>query len=452
MHNMLFCKPGFGPFFNGTCANIHDFQPWQLFHYIKNVNFWNTAGERVAFDEQGELKGLYDVLNWQVSSDGKGSFVKTGIFDDWGPKGHKLIFGEKAIFWGRLHLQVPRSICSESCPPGYRKVVREGQPICCYDCIPCSEGEISNQTDTTECVKCPEDQWSNENRNTCIPKVIEFLAFEEPLGIALTSLSSIFSLLTVSVLCIFIKYRDTAIVKANNRNLSYLLLWALLLCFLCSFMFIGQPLKMMCLIRQAVFGIIFSLSVSCVLAKTITVVIAFNATKPNSSLRKWVGSSIPNSIVFICSGLQVLICISWVVFHPSSPELNRNVSKDRVIMECKEGSIVFFYIMLAFMGLLATITLVVAFLARKLPDGFNEAKFITFSMLVFTSVWISFIPAYISTKGKHMVAVEIFAILASSFGLLCCIFFPKCHIIILRPAMNSREYLIAKNNLTGKKK
>ncbi|XP_030068818.1 extracellular calcium-sensing receptor-like [Microcaecilia unicolor] len=452
IHSMMSCRSGLGPFFNGTCASIHDFQPWQLLYHIKNVNFWNTGGERVAFDEQGELKGLYDVLNWQVSSDGKGSFVKVGIFDDWGPKGQKLMFEKHAIFWGKLHTQVPRSVCSESCPQGYRKVARKGQPVCCYDCIPCPEGEISNQTDTHECLKCPEDQWSNENLNKCIPKVIEFLAFEEPLGMALTSLSSIFSLLTVSVLCVFIKYSDTAIVKANNRNLSYLLLLALLLCFLCSFLFIGHPWKIKCLIRQAVLGISFSLSLSCVLAKTITVVIAFNATKPNSSLKRWVGSSIPNAIVLICSGLQVLICISWVIIYPSSPELNRNVSKDRIIIECKEGSIVFFYVMLAFMGLLATITLVVAFLARKLPDGFNEAKFITFSMLVFTSVWISFIPAYMSIKGKYTVTVELFAILASSFGLLCCIFFPKCHIIILRPEMNSREYLIARNKLTGKKK
>nr|XP_033788718.1 extracellular calcium-sensing receptor-like [Geotrypetes seraphini] len=446
IHNMMSCRSGLGPFFNGTCANIHDFQPWQLFYYIKNVKFWNTGGERVAFDEQGELKGLYDVVNWQVTSDGKGSFVKVGVFDDWGPKGQKLMFEQNEILWGRLHTQVPRSICTESCPQGYRKVAREGQPMCCYDCISCPEGEISNQTDTHECLKCPEDQWSNENLNKCIPKVIEFLAFEEPLGITLASLSSIFSLLTMSVLCIFIKYRDTAIVKANNRNVSYLLLLALLLCFLCSFLFIGHPWKITCLIRQAVFGIVFTLSLSCVLAKTITVVIAFNATKPNSSLKRWIGSYIPNAVILICSGLQVLICISWVTIYPSSPEPNRNVSKDRIIMECKEGSIVFFSVMLSFMGLLATITLVVAFLARKLPDGFNEAKCITFSMLVFTSVWISFILAYASTKGKYMVAVELFAILASSFGLLCCVFFPKCHIIILRPKMNSRD------NLTGKKK
>uniref|UniRef100_A0A8D0AR00 GPCR family 3 nine cysteines domain-containing protein n=1 Tax=Sander lucioperca TaxID=283035 RepID=A0A8D0AR00_SANLU len=42
--------------------------------------------------------------------------------------------------------QVPVSVCSDSCPPGTRKVLQKGKPICCYDCILCPEGEISNAT------------------------------------------------------------------------------------------------------------------------------------------------------------------------------------------------------------------------------------------------------------------------------------------------------------------
>ncbi|KAM9324375.1 LOW QUALITY PROTEIN: extracellular calcium-sensing receptor-like [Gastrophryne carolinensis] len=450
IHDMLSCTFGNGPFINRSCANVEDFQPWQLFYYIKNVNFLTTNGERVAFDEKGELKGLYDVLNWQMSPDFKGGLVKIGFYDDWGPNGKKLVLNKNNIMWGDKYTKVPLSVCSESCLPGFRKAPREGEPFCCYDCVPCSEGKISNK-DATDCVRCPEDQWSNENHVSCMPKVIEFLAYEEPLGLTLSGITSICALLTISVLCIFIRFHDTPLVKANNRSLSYLLLVALLFCFLCSFLFIGRPATVTCLIRQAIFGITFSLCVSCIFAKTITVVIAFSATKPNSSLRKWVGSSIPNSLIAAGSSFQTMICASWVITYPSSPELNTEAFKGVLTMECTEGSITFFYIMLGFLGFLAILTLVVAFFARNLPDGFNETKFITFSMLVFISVWISFIPAYVSTKGKYTVAVEIFAILSSSLGLIVCIFAPKCHIIILRPHMNTREFLISKSQIGQRK-
>ncbi|KAJ8410727.1 hypothetical protein AAFF_G00186840 [Aldrovandia affinis] len=233
LHDLLACTADQG------CVNRVKTEPWQVLEALKKVNFSLETGEHVSFDSNGDPAARYEVVNWQLGPGGAVEFRVVGYYDASLPSGQQFVMSPVNMVWAGGQKQKPRSVCSESCPPGTRKAVQRGRPVCCYDCVPCAEGEVSNATDSNDCIQCPEEYWPNANRDLC----------------------------------------------------------------------------------------------------------------------------------------------------------NMKHYKEKIILECDVGSAVGFWAVLGYIGLLSALCFVLAFLARKLPDNFNEAKFITFSMLIFCAVWITFLPA-----------------------------------------------------------
>ena len=135
----------------------------------------------------------------------------------------------------------------------------------------------------------------------------------------------------------FVKYQGTPIVKANNWTLSYVLLISLPLCFLCSLLFISHPNRVTCILQQITFGAGFAIAVASVLAKTLTMILAFKARKLGRTMRRLLVTGASNDVVPLCSLIQVILCGVWLGASPPFLEMDTHSEPKELIIMCNKA-------------------------------------------------------------------------------------------------------------------
>ncbi|XP_006839963.1 PREDICTED: G-protein coupled receptor family C group 6 member A isoform X1 [Chrysochloris asiatica] len=415
------------------CQNSNAFQPWELLDVLKNMTF--TDGKNsFHFDANGDLNIGYDVLLWKEINDHM-TITKMAEYD---LQNDVFIFTSQEAKNEFKNLKKIQSRCSKECSPGQMKKITRNQHICCYECVNCPENHYTNQTDMDHCLLCNnETHWAPTRSTKCYEKEVEYLNWSDSLAILLLGLSLLGILFVLAIGIIFTRNLNTPIVKSSGGlTVCYVILLCHFLNFVSTGFFIGEPQNFTCKTRQTLFGVSFTLCITCILMKSLKILLAFSFDPKLQNFLKCLYKPVP--IIFTCTGLQIVICTLWLIF--AAPVVEENVSLPRVIiLECEEGSIVAFGTMLGYIAILAFICFIFAFKGRKLPENYNEAKFITFGMLIYFIAWITFIPVYANTFGKYLPAVEMIIILISNYGIMCCTFFPKCYVILWKRETNTKS-------------
>ncbi|XP_068933089.1 G-protein coupled receptor family C group 6 member A [Petaurus breviceps papuanus] len=416
-----------------NCQNPAAFQPWELLETLKHVTFTDGESE-FQFDSQGDINTGYDVLLWKEVN-GQMAIINMAEYD----LGKDVfIFKDRRAEKEFRNLKQIQSKCSRECGPGQMKKTTQSQHTCCYECVSCPENHYSNQTDMDHCLLCnSKTHWAPVNSTTCFEKQVEYLNWNDWFAMLLLTLSAVGIVCTLTVGIIFTRNLNTPVVKSSG---GLVICYVILLCHFFSFVstsfFVGKPQDFKCKTRQPLFGVSFALCISCILTKSLKILLAFSFDPRLQKCLKRLYKPIP--IIVICTGVQMIICTIWLIF--AEPFVEENFSIPRVIiLECDEGSIMAFGTMLGYIAILAFVCFISAFKGRKLPENYNEAKFITFGMLIYFIAWIIFIPVYTTTFGKYLPAVEIIVILISNYGILCCTFFPKCYVILCKQETNTKS-------------
>lgn len=85
---------------------------------------------------------------------------------------------------------------------------------------------------------------------------------------------------------------------------------------------------------------------------------------------------------------------------------------------------------LTYNSLLLVACVYCAFKTRKLPDNYNESRFISFCVYSTVIIWLTFIPAYFAVGKAFFEAMFLsLAVLSNATLILMCIFVPKIYAV-----------------------
>uniref|UniRef100_A0A8C7EYD4 Glutamate metabotropic receptor 4 n=1 Tax=Oncorhynchus kisutch TaxID=8019 RepID=A0A8C7EYD4_ONCKI len=420
----------------GLCSRMDPINGTLLLKHIRMLNFAGIAGNPVLFNENGDAPGRYEIYQYQIRN-------RTAEYKIIGHWTEQLYLNIRAMHWPGGGRQIPYSICSHPCQAGERKKIVKGIP-CCWHCERCNGYQY--QSDTYSCKMCRFDLRPNENHTACRPIPIVKLEWSSPWAIIPVLISVAGIMATLFVVVTFIRYNDTPIVKASGRELSYVLLTGIFMCYATTFLMISAPDVGICSLRRIFLGLGMSISYAALLTKTNRIYRIFEQGSMSVSAPRFISPASQLVITFSLTLVQLLgVCI-WFGVDPSQAiidyEDQRTANPDmaRGVLKCDISDLSLICLLGYSMLLMVTCT-VYAIKTRGVPETFNEAKPIGFTMYTTCIVWLAFIPIFFGTSQsteKMYIQTTTLTISVSlsasvSLGML---YLPKVYVILRHPEQN----------------
>uniref|UniRef100_A0A8D1JE35 Taste 1 receptor member 1 n=1 Tax=Sus scrofa TaxID=9823 RepID=A0A8D1JE35_PIG len=412
-----------------------------LLEEIRKVNFL-LHKHTVTFSDSGDSLSGYDIIAWDWSGP-KWTFRVIGSSSSSLLSPVQLDINTTKIPWRGGDNQVPTSVCSSDCPEGHQRVIMSFHH-CCFECVPCEAGTFLNESDPYSCQPCGKEEWAPERSQTCFPRTVVFLTWHEPISWVLLAANTMLVLLVAGTAGLFAWYLDTPVVRSAGGRMCFLMLGSLAGGSCGLYGFFGEPMLPTCLLRQGLFALGFAIFLSCLTIRSFQLVFIFKfSAKMPTFFHAWVQNHGAGLFVVISSITQLLICVVWLAVWTPLPTREYQRFPQLVVLDCTEANSLGLRLAFTYNGLLSVSAFACSYLGKDLPENYNEAKCVTFSLLLNFVSWITFFTVASVYQGKYLAAVNVFAMLSSLSGGFSGYFLPKCYIILCRPDLNSTEHFQA---------
>lgn len=313
------------------------------------------------------------------------------------------------IVWAGGTKDLPFSRCSQPCEFDEMKHVGEDGDMCCWVCIKCQAFEYLK--DEYTCQDCGEGRWPYVDRSGCYQLEEQYMQFDSVYSVVPLSLSGLGIFATLFVIFAFIRYNDTPVVMASGRELSYMLLTGCLCCYLMTVILILKPTPVTCAVQRFGVGFGFAIIYSSLLTKTNRISRIFQSARRSARRPPFISPKSQIIISTVLVTLQVIFTIIWLVLEPPGTRLYfPNGKRDEVILKCRTEDLSFL-VSLIYNIILIIICTFYAIKTRKIPENFNESKFIGFAMYTTCIIWLAFVPIYFGTLNSFQVRIVFFIFL-----------------------------------------
>uniref|UniRef100_A0A8C6FS41 Glutamate metabotropic receptor 6 n=1 Tax=Moschus moschiferus TaxID=68415 RepID=A0A8C6FS41_MOSMO len=430
------------PGHTGLCPAMEPTDGRTLLQYIRAVRFNGSAGTPVMFNENGDAPGRYDIFQYQATNGSAGS----GSYQAVGQWAEALRLDVEALQWSGDSREVPESQCSLPCGPGERKKMVKGVP-CCWHCEPCDGYRF--QVDEFTCEACPGHMRPTRNHTGCRPTPVVRLSWSSPWAAAPLLLAVLGIMATTTVVATFVRHNDTPIVRASGRELSYVLLTGIFLIYVITFLMVAEPGAAVCATRRLFLGLGTSLSYSALLTKTNRIYRIFEQGKRSVTPPPFISPTSQLVITFSLTSVQVVGVLAWLGAQPPHSvidyEEQRTVDPEqaRGVLKCDMSDLSLIGCLGYSLLLMVTCT-VYAIKARGVPETFNEAKPIGFTMYTTCIIWLAFVPIFFGTaQSAEKIYIQTTTLTVSlslsasvSLGML---YVPKTYVILFHPEQNVQK-------------
>ncbi|VBB31958.1 unnamed protein product [Acanthocheilonema viteae] len=412
------------------CTEIFALNGTLLLKYMLNVTFVDQFNQEVYFDANGDPPAWYDVLNYVGGREG---FRMVGEYRKKRLGKYRLKIIENDIMFYDKTNQIPESVCSKPCKIGQRQ--RE-TAACCWICEDCLAHQIMNYT-LRSCQNCTLGWWPNDDHTACYPLVHEGPDWSSTGIILALLLASLGTLMTLFTILVFIRYNHTPVVKSTTRELSYIILSGITICYAVSFAVLATPSFITCFISRTLPPVAFSMIYSALLTKTnrIARILAGSKKRILTKKPRFLSTASQVIITWIIVCIECVIVAASVMGEMPQAGFDPYYQPRRMVLVCSTTTLAFLTPFFWNLFLISLCTLY-AVKTRNLPENFNEAKFIGFTMYCTLVVWSAFIVLHLGTTNKALTMSFSFSLSASIALVL--LFFPKLYIILLHPEKNVR--------------